>query len=72
MNLAVQEILKYIKAEDAQDEDVILDDILNDTNTYSNKIIPKVKTKKNNWIVNRILLDKYLIYKTTTNKTIIY
>ncbi|RGB34253.1 hypothetical protein C1646_668689 [Rhizophagus diaphanus] len=41
MNLAIQEILKYIKAEEPQDKDIILDDILNNTNLFTNKIIPK-------------------------------
>jgi hypothetical protein len=45
MNLAVQEILKYIKAGEPQDEDIILDDILNNTNLLTNKIIPKVRIK---------------------------
>ena len=45
MNLAVQDILKYIKAGEPQDEDVILDDILNNTNIFMNKIIPKVRIK---------------------------
>ncbi|CAB5307411.1 unnamed protein product [Rhizophagus irregularis] len=45
MNLAVQEILKYIKAGEPQDEDIILDDILNNTNLFTNKIIPKVRIK---------------------------
>ncbi|CAB5213516.1 unnamed protein product [Rhizophagus irregularis] len=43
MNLAVQEILKYIKAGEPQDEDIILDDILNNTNLFTNKIIPKLR-----------------------------
>ena len=45
MNLAVQEVLKYIKAGEPQDEDIILDDILNNTNLFTNKIIPKVRIK---------------------------
>jgi hypothetical protein len=45
MNLAVQEILKYIKAGEPQDEDEILVDILKNTNDYTNKVIPKVRIR---------------------------
>ncbi|CAB4438514.1 unnamed protein product [Rhizophagus irregularis] len=45
MNLAVLEILKYIKAGKPLDEDIILDDILNNTNLFTNKIIP-IKLRK--------------------------
>ena len=48
MNLAVQEILKYIKAEEAQDENLILENILNNEDIYTNKIIPKVTKQKMN------------------------
>ncbi len=41
MNLAVQKILKNIKAEDAQDENEILEELL-EGDGYTNKIIPKV------------------------------
>ena len=41
MNLAVQEILKNIKAGDAQDENEILEE-LSEEDGYTNEIIPKV------------------------------
>ncbi len=41
MNLAVQKILKNIKARDAQDENEILEE-LSEEDGYTNKIIPKV------------------------------
>ena len=40
MNLAVQDILKQIKAGEAETEDIILDNI--DTNVNAKEIIPKV------------------------------
>jgi len=46
VNLAVQEILKYIKAGEARDENLILEDILNNKDIYTNKIIPKVTSKQ--------------------------
>lgn len=40
MNLAIQDILKQIKAGEAETEDIILDNI--DTNVNAGEIIPKV------------------------------
>jgi len=40
MNLAVQDILKQIKAGEVETEDIILDNI--DTNVNAGEIIPKV------------------------------
>ncbi len=40
MNLTVQDILKQIKAGEAETEDIILDNI--DTNVNAGEIIPKV------------------------------
>ncbi|CAB5200416.1 unnamed protein product [Rhizophagus irregularis] len=44
MNLAVQEILKHIKAGEAQDEDSILEN-LSSGMISTNKVIPKVRSK---------------------------
>jgi len=41
MNLTVQEILRYIKADDAKDEDTILEE-LGEENAHICKTIPKV------------------------------
>ncbi len=41
MNLTIQEILKNIKAGDAQDENEILKELL-EGDGYTNEIIPKV------------------------------
>lgn len=46
MNLAVQEILKYIKAGEARDENLILEDVLDNENTFTDKIIPKVSKQE--------------------------
>lgn len=42
MNLTVQEILKQIKAEEAQDEDMILEEFCNSRTTHTYEMIPKV------------------------------
>jgi hypothetical protein len=41
MNLTVQEILKHIRAGEAQDENIILEELL-EKNNKTNGIIPKV------------------------------
>ncbi|CAB5183769.1 unnamed protein product [Rhizophagus irregularis] len=41
MNLTVQEILKQIKAEEAQDEDMILEEFCNSRTTHTYEMIPK-------------------------------
>uniref|UniRef100_U9U2B6 Uncharacterized protein n=1 Tax=Rhizophagus irregularis (strain DAOM 181602 / DAOM 197198 / MUCL 43194) TaxID=747089 RepID=U9U2B6_RHIID len=42
MNLTVQEILKHIRAGEAQDENIILEELL-EKNNKTNDIIPKLK-----------------------------
>ncbi|GBC49849.2 zinc finger BED domain-containing protein RICESLEEPER 2-like [Rhizophagus irregularis DAOM 181602=DAOM 197198] len=43
MNLTVQEILKQIKAEEAQDEDMILEEFCNSRTTHTYEMIPKLR-----------------------------
>ncbi|CAB4380024.1 unnamed protein product [Rhizophagus irregularis] len=43
MNLTVQEILKQIKAEEAQDEDMILEEFCNSHTTHTYEMIPNLR-----------------------------
>jgi len=53
INLAVQEVLKYLKSEEAHEENLILENISKNNNTDA--IIPKVRIK--------YYLIKYINYK---------
>jgi hypothetical protein len=61
MNLAVQEILKHIKAGEAQDEDFILQNFTSGT-IRTSKVIPRIRSKN----------KKYYIISITKLMTLMY